>query len=81
LLLKGVVGEFLWGETPSSCSIVLILMELVFHKTQRMGYWLVFRQVIPGRVDLLDPFSINGFTGSCRVTSEFSWVYPLDPFI
>ena len=34
-----------------------------------------------GHVDPLDPFSVNGFTGSCRVTREFSRVNPLDPFI
>jgi hypothetical protein len=39
------------------------------------------RRVVPGRVDLLDPFNLNGFTGSCRVTRENSQVYPLDPFI
>jgi hypothetical protein len=39
------------------------------------------RRVVPGHVDPLDPFSLNGFTGSCRVTRENSRVYPLDPFI
>jgi hypothetical protein len=34
-----------------------------------------------GCVDPLDPFSLNGFTGSCRVTCENSRVYLLDPFI
>jgi hypothetical protein len=34
-----------------------------------------------GQVDPLDPFILNGFTGSCRVTREFSRVYPLDTFI
>jgi hypothetical protein len=37
-----------------------------------------FRWVVLGRVD---PFSLNGFAGSCRVTRENSRVYPLDPFI
>jgi hypothetical protein len=34
-----------------------------------------------GQVDPLNPFILNGFTGSCRVTREFSRVYPLDTFI
>jgi hypothetical protein len=34
-----------------------------------------------GRMDPLDPFNLNGFTGSCRVTCENSQIYPLDPFI
>jgi hypothetical protein len=51
-----------------------------WHKTKPKGwdYWLVFRRVV---CDPLDPFSLNGFTGSCRVTRENSRVYPLDPFI
>jgi hypothetical protein len=36
---------------------------------------------VPGRVDLLDPFSLNEFMGLCQVTRKNSRVYPLDPFI
>jgi hypothetical protein len=49
------------------------------HKTKPKGWGYI--RVVPGRVDPLDPFSLNGFTGSCRVTRENSRVYPLDPFI
>ena len=36
---------------------------------------------MPGRVDPLDPFILNGFTSSFRVTRENSRVYLLEPFI
>jgi hypothetical protein len=50
------------------------------HKTKPKGwgYWLAFRRVVSGHMDPLDPFSLNGFIGLCRVTLENSRVYLLD---
>jgi hypothetical protein len=76
-----VLGCFLNPDFYPEC--LASVFQFLFLNSQFLflSYWLVFRWVVPGLHDPLDPLSLNGFAGSCRVTRENSRVYPLDPFI